>query len=54
MAIITGYNPARMPQNQQWFQLPIDKMYDIMSNAQRTADINRADMDELSSKTFVS
>lgn len=52
MAIITGYNPARMPQNQQWFQLPIDKMYDIMSNAQRTADINRADMDELSSKTF--
>ncbi|TXG81103.1 MAG: hypothetical protein E6R13_06890 [Spirochaetes bacterium] len=52
MAIRTGYQPARLPQNQQWFQLPLDKMYTILSDAQTKADLARGEVDALSSQTF--
>ena len=52
MAIRTGYQPARLPQNQQWFQLPLDKMHNILSDAQTKADLARGEVDALSSQTF--
>lgn len=52
MAIITGYQPARLPQNQQWFQLPLDKMHGILSDAQTKADLAKSELDFLSSQTF--
>lgn len=52
MAIITGYKPARLPQNQQWFQLPLDQMHGILSDAQTKADLAKSELDFLSSQTF--
>ena len=52
MAIITGYQPAKLPQNQQWFQLPLDQMHNILSDAQTKADLAKSELDFLSSQSF--
>lgn len=52
MATIATYSPAKTPQNQQFFQLPFNEMYKVLSDTQMRSDIAKAEAEELSSRTF--
>lgn len=52
MAIIQGYKPARIPEQQDFFQLPYNEMYKVLSDTQVKSDIMKGEAEALSTMSF--
>ena len=52
MATISTFQPAQTSQGQEYFKLPLNEMYKVLSDTQISSDLIRAEADAISEESF--
>jgi hypothetical protein len=53
MGIISTFQPAQTQTNQEYFKLPFNEMYKVLSDTQTRSDINRGEAEAITEESFL-